>query len=373
MAKNIVLCLDGTNNKIRGERFLTQDGEKSAVNSNVARFYNALDLADATKQVALYQPGVGTFGAVGAWTPASRELTRMLGLALGYGLRRNLAEAFTFLATHYEPEDQISLVGFSRGAYTARAISGMLELVGILRPGASNLVPSVVTEYTRDTRRDRHDPEYFDRVRIFSSMFSEEVLDRRGHVPIRFVGLWDTVEAAGSLRGRTKWSFTGYLPHAAVVRHAVAIDEQRRPYREYLVTPLEGSPRSPKKHLFPMGPQDLQEVWFAGVHSDVGGMFKEGSRISDIPLSWMLREADHAGLLVRPGKQQKIADMAAAVPADAPPHVMEGLWRLMAKRRRRVPHHAAVHDSVRERRELDPGYGRHLPADIRYVDRGWRH
>lgn len=372
MSKNIVLCLDGTNNKVRGERFLTQEGDKYAVNSNVARFYEALDLADPTKQVALYQPGVGTFGAPSALLPAAREFTRILGLALGYGLRANLAEAFAFLAAHHVPGDQIHLVGFSRGAYTARALSGMLELVGLLRPEAQNLVPSVVTEYTRDSGRKRQrskadDNAYFDRVRIFSSMFAERIDERQGHVPIRFVGLWDTVEAAGSLRGRTRWAFTGYLPHATTVRHAVAIDEQRRPYREYLVTPL-GS----QKHLFPLGPQDLKEVWFAGVHSDVGGMFKGGSRISDIPLHWMVREADDAGLRFRVGKQQQIADMAREVKPDAPPHVMDGMWRLIGRRRRGVPTRALVHDSVRERRELDAGYGRTLPDDIRYVDAGWR-
>src|SRR4051812_21463458 len=127
MAKNIVICLDGTNNKLR-----------AAANTNVVRMFDLLDLHSPDKQVAYYDPGVGTFSAPGAWTPLARLVSRYSGLLFGIGMRQNLCEAYTYLMSVYEPDDRIFVFGFSRGAYTARALTGLVEVCGILRRGSEN-------------------------------------------------------------------------------------------------------------------------------------------------------------------------------------------------------------------------------------------
>ncbi|WP_234439638.1 MULTISPECIES: T6SS phospholipase effector Tle1-like catalytic domain-containing protein [Streptomyces] len=126
MGKNIVVCLDGTGNQL-----------KARGNTNVVKLYEMLDLHDPTAQIAYYDPGVGTFSAAGAWTTPGRKISKLLGLAFGSGLKANLAEAYTYLMHHYEPGDRIFLFGFSRGAYTARALAGLLKSVGLLRRGGS--------------------------------------------------------------------------------------------------------------------------------------------------------------------------------------------------------------------------------------------
>ena len=143
MAKNVVVCLDGTGNQV-----------KARGSTNVVRLYELLDLRDPGRQVAYYDPGVGTFSAAGAWTPAARTLSRGLGLALGTGMRQNLAEAYRYLMETWEPGDPLYVFGFSRGAYTARALAGMLYRVGLLRPGAENLVPYAVGVYARNRGED---------------------------------------------------------------------------------------------------------------------------------------------------------------------------------------------------------------------------
>src|SRR3954447_23799434 len=96
VGKNVVVCLDGTNNKIR-----------AAANTNVVRLFDLLDLRDPSVQVAYYDPGVGTFSSPAAWTPVARGVSRVAGLAFGAGLRRNLGEAYTYLMSAYEPGDQL--------------------------------------------------------------------------------------------------------------------------------------------------------------------------------------------------------------------------------------------------------------------------
>src|SRR5689334_23057934 len=93
-AKNIVVCLDGTGNQL-----------KARGSTNVVRLFEMLDLSDPAKQIAYYDPGVGTFSAQGAWTPAARAISRTMGLVVGTGMRQNLAEAYTYLMTAWEPGD----------------------------------------------------------------------------------------------------------------------------------------------------------------------------------------------------------------------------------------------------------------------------
>ena len=344
MPKNIVLCLDGTANQL-----------KAKGNTNVVRLYELLDLSDPDVQVAYYDPGVGTFGAKGAVTPIARWFTKILGLAFGYGLRTNLAEAYTYLMQTYRPDDRVFLFGFSRGAYTARALCGMTHRAGLLRPGAENLVPYAVNVYARSKREwDEGDWVQIDK---FARVFSVEA-GRGRSLPVHFVGIWDSVKAAGILRWNLKWPYTRQLSNVATVRHAVSIDENRRPYREYLVQAREEGPNT-------------REVWFAGTHSDVGGSFEDDRRLGDITLQWMAEHAVASGLFV---DRTALAE-ARAVSLDhalGKRHRAGWSWALLTYRRRPItPENALVHQSVRVRMRQMLAYTPRLPAEPQWDESAW--
>jgi uncharacterized protein (DUF2235 family) len=361
MPKNIVICLDGTNNQLQ-----------AALNTNVVRLFAMLDLSNPEKQVGYYDPGVGTFASRAAWTPFARTISRYAGLMFGAGLRQNLGEAYTFLINHYEPDDRIFVFGFSRGAYTARALTGMLEFFGIFRPGSENLVPYAVSAYAKQQRgqRDGHAPdakkaEFFQRLRMYAKTHGVKVADRApDHGFVHFIGLWDTVKAAGTIGRELTWPYTRQLPHAQIIRHAVSIDERRRKFKEYLVHHPDPG------HILVCQEQDLLEVWFAGVHSDVGGMFAAGTRLSDIPLKWMADEAVAHDLLVRPRLYQKASKLDGVDPAG-PAHKMGLWWHLLGSRRRTMPEGALVHASLEPRLNKDPAYAKHFPKDYVVVDPAW--
>ena len=358
MAKNIVICLDGTNNQVRA----------GGHNTNVVRLFDMLDLRDPNRQVGYYDPGVGTFSSPAAWTPIARTASRYAGSLFGAGMRHNLGEAYCYLMSTYEPGDHIFVFGFSRGAYTARALTGMLDVFGILRQGSENLVPYAISEYTKQESKQENlqgskrdwsiSREY---VRIFGGNVG---LRHKGHAPVHFVGIWDTVKAAGHLGRQLRWPFTRQLPHVQTVRHAVSIDEQRRPFVEYLVYPT-----SPQ-HLL-KADQSLVEVWFAGVHSDVGGAFPKGTQLSNIPLKWMAEQAAHKGLLIRSRSYSSLSKQVGDAEATGTPHGMKKLWRLLGTRHRTIPTGAMIHASVEVRIKHDPAYGKRLPPQYTFVDRTW--
>src|SRR5713101_3337175 len=130
MTKNIVVCCDGTKNEF---------GEQK---SNVVKLYKTL-VCDAA-QIAYYHPGIGTMGARNALTQIGKLWTRVIGLAFGYGISDNLADAYQFLMRTFEPGDHLYVFGFSRGAYTARALCGMLHIVGLLDRNNEGLIPFAV-------------------------------------------------------------------------------------------------------------------------------------------------------------------------------------------------------------------------------------
>lgn len=358
MGKRIVMCLDGTNNQL-----------KAAINTNVVRLFDVLDLSDPDKQVAYYDPGVGTFSSPAAWTPPARAVSRLAGLAFGVGLRQNLGEAYGYLSSVYEDGDDVFVFGFSRGAYTARALTGMMDVFGIFRPGSQNLIPYAVSAFAKQQRRFylRGDAEtrrrqYFEGLRKYARTHGH----RRDHAPVHFVGLWDTVKAAGTLTRQLRWPFTRQLPHAKTIRHAVSIDESRRPFAEYLVAAPNPN------HLLAEKDQDLMEVWFAGVHSDVGGMYDRGTPLSDIPLKWMVDEAIDHGMLVRSAGYTEVVALTDAVDPTGPIHRNGLLWKVLGPGHRTVPEGALIHASVENRAEADPSYAKKLPKARTYVDEHWR-
>ncbi|MEO7262028.1 MAG: DUF2235 domain-containing protein [Jatrophihabitantaceae bacterium] len=355
MGKNVIVCLDGTGNQLKAHH-----------SSNVVKLYQLLDLADPSLQVGYYDPGVGTFSAQGAWTPMAQRTTKLLGLAVGYGMRQNLGEAYSWLMSHYEEGDRLFLFGFSRGAYTARALAGMLKWLGLLRPGAENLVPYAVKLYTTN---GEYDNNHWADVHDFGGSFSRKIAGRTG-VPVDFIGLWDSVKAAGILRWDPHWPDTVKLSNAKHVRHAVSIDEIRRPYHEYLIVTGD-KPGHPV----------LDETWFAGVHSDVGGGFRaaevtvDGKRrpgplLSNIALKWMVDGARADGLRI---VEARYRGSCSLQPDDALAtiHKMGKIWALATYRHRRVPPGARVHASVQRRVEADPKYAAKIPANVVWVDPNW--
>jgi uncharacterized protein (DUF2235 family) len=348
VGKNIVICLDGTGNQL-----------KARGSTNVVRMFEMLDLSDTARQIAYYDPGVGTLSAQGAWTPTARAVSRIAGLAIGAGMRQNLAEVYKYLMTAWEPGDHLYVFGFSRGAYTARALAGMLYRVGLLRPGSENLVQYAVSVYARNRGKDADlsADEGWKRIDRFSAAFSRTVNQTRA-VPITFMGIWDTVKAAGIMGRDLSWAYTRQLPNASTVWHAVSIDEKRRPYREYLVEPRDGK-------------TVLRQTWFAGVHSDIGGTFEDDPRLADISLKWIADGAMAAGLLLKPRAYRRQCTLTPDHAAGTI-HRMGRIWGLAAYRTRRVPGDARVHASVRARIEHDPRYRRRLPGAVQWEDERWQ-
>jgi len=340
MPKNIVICCDGTGN---------QFGEQ---NSNVVKLYKML--VCNPDQVAYYHPGVGTMGARNALTRIGKWWTRVIGLAFGYGISDNVADAYQFLMRAFETGDRVYIFGFSRGAYTARALCGVLHIVGLLTEGNEGLIPYAI----RMVKRKNID---FAVAADFKKTFSRDCKPY-------FVGVWDTVSSVGWVYNAVHFPFTTAArnPDLHIVRHAVSIDERRAFFRQNLF----GSPSRPD--------QDVQEVWFAGVHSDVGGSYPEPeSQLSKIALRWMVCEAELAGLIV---DQHRKSDILGGKPPYVAPdpstknqheslhgawwiaefwpkviHVEtpQGMWqkalRLNLGRRRWIAPGLLVHESVEQR------------------------
>lgn len=264
MAKNIIICCDGTNN------------EYKVPFTNVLKLHNLLrrptmEQRELPEQIIYYDPGVGTLSWPWALTWLARKISILLGLAFGVGILQNVQDAYTFLMKTYEPGDRIYIFGFSRGAYTARALAAMLYKVGLLRPGRENMLP-----YALKMFQNERDPRTYVG---FKATFGRSC-------PVHFLGLWDTVKSVGWIYNPLSLPFTTRNPKVSVVRHAISIDERRCFYRQNLWG-------KPYKN------QDVLQVWFAGVHCDVGGGYPEAeSGLSKITLKWMVEEAIQHGLLV---------------------------------------------------------------------------
>jgi uncharacterized protein (DUF2235 family) len=333
-ARNIVICCDGTGN---------QFGEQ---NSNVVKLYSFL-LKDPSRQIAYYDPGVGTMSDDRLVTPISKKISRLFGLAFGYGFAQNIHDAYSFLMDHYQEGDQVYLFGFSRGAFTARALAGMIHSCGLLEPGHQNLIPYAYSLYLKSGPKETR--QVADRFRETYSRVCKP----------RFLGLWDTVTSLGWAYRRATLPFTTNNPDPAIVRHAVALDEKRTYYRQ-----------NRWGNIFPQ--QDVKQVWFAGAHSDVGGSYPEAeSGLSRIALEWMGEEAQDAGLLVDPARYQQA--IAGADPAAMLHKSLKGAWWILefipknytmdrhmvflpGGRTRRIRSGETLHWSVLERMKRIPDY-----------------
>lgn len=348
MGRNLVLCLDGTSN------------EPEADTTNVARIFETTVKDDG--QLVFYDPGVGTMGARGAVTPMGKRMTRAAGLVAGFGIKDNVEEAYTWLMQHWQEGDDIFLFGFSRGAYTARAVAGMLRTVGLLRPGAENLVPYALKLYVNPGKEDPTDDEEqaFWKVRGgFTKKFGNPDFPSPfdpHRTQVRFLGVWDTVKSVGWLNLKARWEqahwpFTAKLPNVDVARHALAIDERRRPFPAYRFDP-ERVAASEGTFL---------EMWFAGVHSDVGGQFPDDHKLSDQAYLWMVDEARSAGMRVDENAVHRLVGVRwnQKLPDDLHTgrlHPNPGSWVLAGGwRGRQVLPGDHVHPSVQRRIDATAG------------------
>lgn len=289
MAKNIVICCDGTSNQPATDM------------TNVAKLRYALE-NDPTAQITFYHPGVGTMEPPGALTRFQRFWTVTLGLAIGLGIQDDIRDAYVFLVDRFEPGDRVFIFGFSRGAYTARALAGLLRMYGLIEPGNGPLAPYAIRmmfaiNRARSRKDDQAASNVFELAQRFRETYTREC---KPH----FLGLWDTVSSVGWFSHPTRLPNTANNPDVAISRHAVAIDERRSFFPSNLWKPkTEG----------PSGPRDLQQVWFPGSHCDVGGGYPEGneSAQSKYPLEWIMREARAAGLIFNEARASEVLGMTS--------------------------------------------------------------
>ncbi len=412
--KNIVICCDGTGNEI------------SENISNVLKLYRVLRKTGKTEplQVVFYDPGVGTLARPNPWTKAWQDTITVVGLVTGYGLDENVLAAYEFLISQYEEGDNIFLFGFSRGAYTVRVLAALVHKIGVLAPQQRNLAGAALTAYKQlnaaaenrvlesnrvvapDAAAEREsdlltrDDIAAQFVRIASTRWAT----------IAFVGVWDTVASVIVPRPDRFYTFslqklahTQKNPSVRVFRQAIAIDERRRMFRLHAWDEPQNYSHNRFSATNNSEPQDIEQVWFAGVHADVGGGYPESqSGISKFPLLWMIDEAVKHGLTVDRrtvnqlawGMQRKGSPFSYVAPDVAGelhdsmswawrmlewiPKVekyqeWKGQWTLLGyylpnSEPRLIPSNAFVHESVVRRIKTDLGYRpTNLPSRYRVV------
>ncbi|KAG8933266.1 hypothetical protein FRC00_013372 [Tulasnella sp. 408] len=253
---------------------------------------------DPEHQLVYYQTGIGTYAPTGFISKIGAQVAQILDEAFAWYLEDHVLGGYKFLMSTYRAGDKICLFGFSRGAYTARALAAMLYRVGLLPLCNLEQVPfayKIFKESKKENKimkKDSTDP----RGRLsknFRSTFSREVT-------VEFVGIWDTVSSVGFIP--RSLPNTNKNPIVKHVRHAISLDERRAKFKAaYWSTLKEDSDKSAviiegnkDQEGFDKSERTVEEVWFAGGHGDVGGGwegYKVSAQLSRIPLRWIVREA----------------------------------------------------------------------------------
>jgi uncharacterized protein (DUF2235 family) len=317
--KRIILLSDGTGNSAA-----------KVWRTNVWRIFESLDLG-GERQLAYYDDGVGT---------SSFKPLAVLGGAFGWGLKRNVLDLYRFLCRNYREGAEIYAFGFSRGAFTIRVLIGLVVNQGLVRAHSESELQRLAAVAYRQYRKERY-RSFLNVESVFRALRDglHSLVDRLHHrtpynqarnvtVPsIRFVGLWDTVAAYGlpieeMTRGVSFWLWPLALPDRRLTDkiertcHAVALDDERTTFHPVLVNE-EGVRVYPGrdadgKPIATLGQEKLSQVWFAGVHSNVGGGYPDDS-LAHVPLIWIMSEARACGLKfkVTPDDAFKRASAAA--------------------------------------------------------------
>jgi uncharacterized protein (DUF2235 family) len=284
-------------------------------------------VAVTSDQLPFYDDGVGADGL---------PLEKLVGGAFGVGLYQKIKNGYTKIAHAYEKDDDIFIFGFSRGAYTARSLAGMIAICGLPTSGFDDeLVEKAFQAYRMKDERQAILPNLVDKYRLYDA-------------PIKMVGVWDTVGALGipAVFGGVDPVIYGFLdtglhPDVKNAYHALAIDERRTEFPATLWTSQ------------PQPDQTIEQVWFAGVHCDVGGSYPE-TELSDITLSWMMTKAEKLGLQFDPEVWKKYADLDQKHALDEKHESWSPVW--LFPKTRPIPQNAALANSVTTRCVHDNTY-----------------
>ena len=391
MSKNIILFADGTGNK----GGYTPD-------SNVYKAYNAINLHDPSKkQITFYDDGIGT---------QKNKYIRGLSGALGFGFRTNVCDLYEFLARNYEPDDQVYLMGFSCGAATIRAFAGFIATCGLVKGKGLN-----GKKLDRKTLHDRVEEAFkgyvkLQRIKIRESKLQtrenqflaeqkrflhKQVREQKSHsiIPIKFLGVWDTVPSLGFPQ---KWDITSFGMYAlnaffmsldrlsdwGIFRHrfynyeltnnvlyacqALAIDDERTSFWPMVWNERNRSTSSP-----------VEQVWFAGIHSNVGGGYRRPG-MANVALEWMMIKAWEQGIVFKKDVLENARDDAnvhgriynsrdgLAIYYRYHPRDIGTLYKDKLKGNTRIKIHESVIDRM-ERRTSNYAPG-NLPLDFDVVD-----
>jgi uncharacterized protein (DUF2235 family) len=301
VAKNIILLSDGTGNSA-AKLFRT----------NVWRVYEALDLGPSSNQMAYYDDGVGT--------SSFRPIALITG-AFGFGLKRNVKTIYAFLSRNYDPGDRIFAFGFSRGAFTIRTVMGLIGSQGIV-PGRT-MTPDQLSGAVEHAYRRYRGSYHTNLGTAFRSLVgarhaAKQQIPAGHHAPkVAFLGLWDTVDAYGLPIEELKQGWDNWIwrlsfpdrdlsPMVQKACHALATDDERRTFHPVLWN------EKPEKDLVAAGkvaPDRISQVWFAGMHSNVGGGYpKDG--LAYVSLIWILNEAMAKGLKIHQASLDEFARLA---------------------------------------------------------------
>ncbi len=270
---NIVMCFDGTWNTAKDQ-------------TNVSRIHAAICVKSGhcdADQIKYYDEGVGT-------APGSK----LTGGIFGWGLDKNLREGYAWLIRHYRPEAKIFLFGFSRGAYTARCLAGLIGECGIPDPNADHRSQGFDRRDANQAIEAAIADQIIERYRDskqYGGSLKCELADVTRPAKIHFIGVWDTVGTRGipfmELKFAKADAFRDTLlgEHVDHAFHAVAIDEHRKAYHATLWT---GEPKSNQR---------VEQRWFPGAHSNVGGGYDD-DLLPDISLEWIAKKAEACGLKI---------------------------------------------------------------------------
>ncbi|MEM6323934.1 MAG: DUF2235 domain-containing protein [Pseudomonadota bacterium] len=327
MARTIVLLFDGTSNEISEDR------------TNILRLYGTLQKSPS--QIVYYDPGVGTMG-MPSWSKLSQQVSEVFQMATGRGLDANVEEAYRFLVETCDRldgrvVDRICLIGFSRGGYTAQVLAGFLHAFGLMAPRNLNLLDYAYRAFKCIDQAAS--PASCAEIDLFQRVI------RPDRAPVAFVGLFDAVASvieSGRFGPRLRnHAFTSQNPSVAVLRHAVALSERRTMFRPLLwpegqdYNPLGRAAAAAGATAEQNQKQDHKEVWFYGYHADIGGGLPDASSaLAKVPLRWMIREMEAAGLTHDPGVVAQLVagasgDYVAPDPRGKAHDSMTMLWKLL--------------------------------------------
>lgn len=364
MSRKIIICSDGTwNTPLQTDR-------GRVVPSNVVRFARAL--VDDDEQFIFYDAGVGTGRS---WW------SRVWGGVTGAGLEQNIYDGYQFIIDHYSPGDELFLFGFSRGAFTVRSLGGMLHRCGIIRrevahlPAAPAQGEKAPVAETSTTRKLMEEARKVFRSGDKDAAAAFKAANSYPTTSIAMIGVWDTVGSLGipsswlnprtwlfGGKGRYEFLDTGLNKSIKAAYHAVAIDEYRVPFQPTLwnQTPEQAA-----------SGQILEQVWFAGAHTNVGGGYDDAG-LSDITLNWMITKAQLHGLRFEPMALGRIYPDILGELRDSRAGWMNKLLyrrrlaRLMPERDDDTRQGCYIHFSVerRLRNRITPYQPSHLPKNF---------